>query len=104
MTTKPERSVRFFVVRAALTVLTAAALACELPTRALNNDHTAVVVLAPHSLSLLPNQSTTLIAIALTSTGDTAPAAVTWSVTGGAMLDTSSTGGLHYGHYQASAT
>src|SRR5205809_6970782 len=41
------------------------------------------------------------MAVALTSAGDTAAAAVTWSATSGSITDTSTKGGRHYGKFKA---
>src|SRR2546430_5274538 len=43
------------------------------------------------------------MAVGFTPTGDTAQISVTWSVTGGTLVDTSSQGGRHYGHYHGTA-
>src|SRR2546430_11246398 len=43
------------------------------------------------------------MAVGFTPTGDTAQISVTWSVTGGTLVDTSSQAGRHYGHYHGTA-
>src|SRR5205823_672819 len=51
-----------------------------------------------------PNQTSRFLAVGLTATGDTANIDITWSATGGSLVDTSSSGPLHYATYQPSAT
>src|SRR5438128_9863627 len=84
-------------------VLAAAALvACEQPA-GLNEPTPTVssLVVSPQAITLLPNQVADFMAVGFTSTGDTAQMSVTWSVTSGAITDTASSGGRHYGHYKA---
>jgi uncharacterized protein YjdB len=57
-------------------------------------------LVAPQVVTLQQNQSQDFTAVGLTAAGDTAPIAVSWSASGGA-IDTSSHGGRHYGHYHA---
>src|SRR5438876_4703772 len=61
------------------------------------------VVVSPRQVALLPNQTSHFMAVALTATGDTASVAVTWSATGGSIVDTFSAGGRHDATYQPSA-
>ncbi len=83
-------------------VLAAAVLlACEIAT---STDPTLTVtslVVSPKVVTLLPNQVADFTAVGFTSTGDTAQVSVTWSVTSGAITDTATSGGRHYGHYKA---
>src|SRR2546430_7272687 len=58
-------------------------------------------MVSPQAITLLPNQVADFMAVGFTSTGDTAQMSVTWSVTSGAITDTASSGGRHYGHYKA---
>jgi hypothetical protein len=84
-------------------VLAAAALfACEQPAGV--NEPTPTVsslMVSPPAITLLPTQVADFMAVGFTSTGDTAQMSVTWSVTSGAITDTASNGGRHYGHYKA---
>jgi len=92
------------VVLASLAVLvTAAIVACELPVRAVDPGSTiADLLVSPKTLTLRQNATADFTAVAFMSTGDTATVAVSWSVaSGGTMLDTSSNGKRHYGHYKA---
>src|SRR3989442_668635 len=80
-------------------------LACERPVQVTGPVSTDVVqlVVAPKSLTLFPDQTVQFVAAGLTAAGDTAPVQVNWSVTGGTIMDTSSSGGGHYGDYKSSA-
>jgi len=92
------------VVLASLAVLvTAAIVACELPVRAVDPGVTiADLLVSPKILTLRQNATADFTAVAFMSTGDTATVAVSWSVaSGGTMIDTSSNGKRHYGHYKA---
>jgi len=92
------------VLAAAATCAVAVGFACELPIRTAPNGATlAFLVLSPKTVTLQENQPASFMAVGLTAAGDTVRAsiAVSWSVTGGSILDTSSSNGRHYGHYQA---
>src|SRR5207244_772835 len=84
-------------------VLAAAALfGCEQPASVTDSTPTvSSLVVSPQAITLLPNQVADFMAVGFTSTGDTAQMSVTWSVTSGAITDTASNGGRHYGHYKA---
>jgi len=79
-------------------------VACEKPVALTDPAAPGVVTrlaVSPKNVTLLPNQTTDLMAVGLTAGGDTGTIAVSWSVTGGTMLDTSANGGRHYGHYKS---
>ena|SRR6266705_1071326 len=61
----------------------------------------AQLVIYPKTMTVRTGQTADFMAVALTSTGDTAAAAVTWSATIGSITDTSTKGGRHYGKYKA---
>src|SRR5690349_1485796 len=89
------------VVSAAV-LAAAALLACEQPVSLANPTPTvSSLAVSPKAITLLPDQVADFMAVGITSTGDTAQMSVTWSVTSGAMTDTASSGGRHYGHYKA---
>ncbi len=108
MTFKHKLARRLALLRdrfAVTVLLTGVVLGCERPVAITspNGNTTSQVAVSPRSLTLWQNQITNFTAVALTTTGDTAIVAVTWSVTSGAMLDTSTSGGRHYGRYKAGA-
>src|SRR5438128_1039458 len=79
-------------------------VACEKPVALTDPAAPGVVTrlaVSPKNVTLLPNQTTDLMAVGLTASGDTGTIAVSWSVTGGTMLDTSANGGRHYGQYKS---
>ena len=80
------------------------AVACEQPLKLTDpsgSGSLARIQVSPKSLTILTNQVTQFVAIGLTATGDTAPVAIRWSVTGGSIVDTNSNGGRHYGRYKS---
>src|SRR2546422_8882442 len=78
------------------------ALACERIAQTTDPSGSASRLdLSPKSLTLMTNQTTKFTVVALTSTGDTTNAAVSWSVTGGTITDSTSNSGQHYGKYKA---
>ena len=84
----------------------AAAFACEKPLQVTDTGVTALsqLLVSPKVVTVQVNQLTSFMAVGLTSTGDTVAATpVSWSVTGGSITDTSSSGGRHYGHYKAAS-
>ena len=86
-------------------VLLAAAVvfACERPVQLTDTGSGTVAQLLvyPKSMTVRTGQTADFMAVALTSAGDTAAAAVTWSATSGSITDTSTKGGRHYGKYKA---
>src|SRR6266480_3437096 len=83
-------------------LVTAAIVACELPVRATDPGSTiADLLVSPKTLTLRQNATADFTAVGFMSTGDSASVAVSWSVTAGSIIDTSSTGKRHYGHYKA---
>ena len=83
---------------AALTV--AFVFGCEKPI-AVTGPGPAITqfVVSPKNITLQPNQSQDFVAVGFTATGDSADVAVAWTATGGSVTGSSS-GKLHYGHYQ----
>src|SRR2546426_3914892 len=79
-------------------------VACEKPVALTDPAAPGVVTrlaVSPKNVTLLPNQTTDLMAVGFPAGGHTGTIAVSWSVTGGTMLDTSANGGRHYGHYKS---
>src|SRR2546426_459273 len=92
------------VVAVSPALLAAAVLcACERPVQLTDTGSGTVAQLLvyPKSMTIRTGQTADFMAVALTSTGDTAAAAVTWSATIGSITDTSTKGGRHYGRYKA---
>ena len=88
----------------ALTLLATALVgSCEKPVGITDSgtNEVAQFTVYPHTMTLRTGQTADFMAVALASTGDTVSVAVTWSATSGAIMDTSSKGGRHYGKYKA---
>ena len=83
-------------------VLTAAVANCERPVATGVGDGLAQLVVFPPTVNVVENQSADFAAFGLSSAGDTMAVAVSWSVTGGGSISDSTTSkGMHYGHYKA---
>src|SRR3989449_10017775 len=89
-------------LKAPLAIALVVALACERIAQTTDpSGSVSRLDLSPKSLTLMTNQTTKFTVVALTSTGDTTNAAVSWSVTGGTITDSTSNSGQHYGKYKA---
>ena len=66
-------------------------------------DSVSQLVVSPHTVTLQPGEVQAFMAVGFTAAGDTAQINVTWSVTGGNLVDTSSAGGRHYGDYEGTS-
>ncbi len=108
MTFKYKLSVRLALLKDALLLVSVTALACEKPAGVTgpgsgpSGPVVSRVALAPPQITLHPNQTSQFTAVGLTAAGDTIAVAVTWSATGGSIVDTSSKGSIHYATYQPS--
>ena len=91
---------RVVVAMAALAVATA--FACEKPVKLTDpvTSSLARLIVSPKVLTLEQNQAAEFMAVGLTSSGDTANVAVSWSVSSGSVTDTSTNRGRHYGRYK----
>src|SRR5207249_2666649 len=96
-----DRSVVFSTAALALATLSA----CEKPIALTGPDASAVwrLVISPKILTLRQNQTADFTAIGLTSSGNPASGGVSWTVTSGAITDTSTSNGQHYGRFQAAS-
>jgi len=107
MTFKYKLSVRLALLKDALALVLAGALcACEKPASIAGPGPAPVVTrvaISPRQVTVTPGQTSRFMAVGLTATGDTADVDVTWSATGGTIVDTSSSGSQHYATYQPSA-
>src|SRR5256886_17221496 len=89
---------------AALLLATAALAACEKPIGLTDPAGTlSRLVVSPKVLTLRPNQTADFMAVGLTSTRDTAPAAVDWSASGGRSSAQSAVGGPAHGAFPGTA-
>src|SRR5438034_4799417 len=89
-------------LKAAFAIGLVGALACERIAQTTDpSGSVSRLDLSPKSLTLMTNQTTKFTVVALTSTGDTTNVAVSWSVTGGTITDSTSNNGQHYGKYKA---
>ena len=83
-------------------VLVAAIANCEQPLPITGTGGgLAQLIVVPQTVTLMENQATDFVAFGLTTGGDTTSVAVSWSVTGGSITDSTSSKGMHYGHYKA---
>ena len=90
------------VLYVAATLAAAVVASCELPVRTTDTGTTlAQVVVLPQTVNLVQNQSTDFVAFGVSTTSDTIPIAVSWSVTGGSIVDSTTSKGMHYGRYKA---
>ena len=98
----PDRAVCFATVALAA----AATFACEKPVGLTDTGAATIgrVAVSPNVITLYQGQVQDFVAVAFTADGDTARIDVSWSTTGGSITDTSSSGGRHYGQYQAGST
>src|SRR5438067_963228 len=80
----------------------ATVFACERPVAVTGPGGGTIshLVISPKTLTLHPNATADFTAVAFLDTGDSASVTVSWSVTSGTMVDTSSNGKRHYGHYK----
>jgi uncharacterized protein YjdB len=91
------------VAAATLVVAVALASSCDRrvsPTAPPGGDTTVTrLVVSPKTVTLQENETQDFVAVGFTARGDTARVAVSWTTTGG-TVDTSTSGGRHYGHYR----
>src|ERR1700688_4097353 len=88
-------------LKTALIMGAVATIACEIPLATGPSSTVAQLLLSPKISTLRTGQIAQFVVVGLTSTGDTAKCDVTWSATGGSIVDTSTNGGKHYVHYKA---
>src|SRR5438034_661531 len=91
-------------VVSATAVVAGAVIACEKMANPSSPGSTvSQLVVSPKVVTLQQDQLQDFMAVGFTPAGDTAQISVTWSVTGGTLVDTSSQGGRHYAHYNGTA-
>jgi len=102
MTFKHKLSHRLALIRDIFLAATVALLACELPSRTSLNESIARVIVSPETLVVSSNQTTDVVAVALTAAGDTVTSGITWTASGGSVTDSTTAGGsVHRGRYRA---
>ena len=85
-----------------LTVLAAfAAAACERPIQVSGPGGELYLVVVPPAVTVQPSDTVNLMALGYTAAGDTANIPVSWRMTGGTMVDSSTTGWRHYAKIKA---
>ncbi len=88
----------------ATAVVAGAVIACEkVATPSSPGSTVSQLVVSPKVVTLQQYQLQDFMAVGLTPSGDSAEISVTWSVTGGMLVDTSSQGGRHYARYNGTA-
>src|SRR5438093_458731 len=87
----------------AAATLAAALISCERPFATDQGADIASLVVWPKTVTLQQNQSTGFVAFGMHTAGGTVLVAVSGSVTGGSIVDSTTSRGLHYGHYKAGA-
>jgi uncharacterized protein YjdB len=85
----------------AVALAIAAVVSCELPTRPPVGENAYRLEVSPKTLTLQQFQAVDFTAVGLTSVGDTATMEVSWSVSSGSIVDTSTSSGRHRGRYRA---
>src|SRR5690349_14442646 len=98
MTFLHKLSQRLARMRASV-LIAAVLLSCEAPVvSGPQTSDAARLTISPQSATVYPNQMTNFTAVAFTAAGDTATStSVIWTSTGGAIIDTSTSGGKHNG-------
>src|SRR5438128_3303292 len=103
MNFKHKLSARLARLKDLVVLVALAAAACERPVLTASGDAVTRLVVFPRTLTVHPSDTAQLMAVAFTSSGDTGSISVNWSVTGGSMIATSTSGGRHYGRFKAAS-
>src|SRR2546425_4809109 len=91
-------------VVSATAVVAGAVIACEkMANPSSPGSAVSQLAVSPKVVTLQQDQLQDFMAVGFTPTRDTAPISVTWSVTGGALVDTSSPGGRPYAPHNGTA-
>src|SRR5438094_367048 len=102
MASEPRYALKLIGITAAAAA--AVIIACETDIPPVGPvDSVSQLVVSPHTVTLQPGEVQAFMAVGFTAAGDTAQINVTWSVTGGSLVDTSSAGGRHYGDYEGTS-
>src|SRR5207247_9379150 len=100
---KHKLSRRLAMLKDAWLVLALAASGCEKPSTLTDPPATIRLHIAPKSVTLPTDGATQLLAVALTSAGDSTTLPVNWSVPGGRTANTSTSGVRNYADYKATS-
>ncbi len=98
---KHKLSCRLALLRDALIVVSLTAVACEMPVRSTGPAGDTYLAVVPKTVTIQPSDTVDLMAVGYTSSGDTANIPVSWSLTGGSMVDSSTKGWRHYAKIKA---
>src|SRR3989442_849781 len=91
-------------VVSATALVAGAVIACEKVVNPSSPGSTVIRLVVSHKVEpLQQDELKDFRAVGFTPAGDPAQISVTWSVTGGTLVDTSSQGGRHYAHYNGTA-
>ncbi len=94
-------SCRLALMKNALIFVLLGAVGCEQPIRLTQSADGLQLAVIPNSVNLQPSDTFDLMAVAYTSSGDTANVPVKWSMTGGTMVDSTTKGWRHYAKIKA---
>ena len=103
MTFLHKVSSRLALLRDLLPLAALLLTACEIARRPATgpDGEPQLLQLSPTNVVLQPTQMVDFTVVGLDQNGDTVDFAVSWSVTSGAIVDTSTNGRRHYGRYKA---
>ena len=94
-------SCRLALLKDALIVVSLTALACEMPVRTTGPAGEMYLAVVPKTVTVQPSDTVDLMAVGYTSAGDTANIPVSWSMTAGSLVDTTTKGWRHYAKIKA---
>jgi len=94
-------SCRLALLKDALIVVSLTALACEMPLRTTGPAGEMYLAVVPKTVTVQPSDTVDLMAVGYTSAGDTANIPVSWSMTAGSLVDSTTKGWRHYAKIKA---
>src|SRR5947199_8111088 len=93
-------SCRLALMKSALLVVSLTAVGCELPVQ-VSGAGDVFLAVVPKTVTVQPLDTVSLMAIGYTTAGDTVNVPVSWSMTGGTMVDSTTQGWRHYAKIKA---
>ena len=93
-------SCRLALMKSALLVVSLTAVGCELPVQ-VSGAGDVFLAVVPKTVTVQPLDTVSLMAIGYTTAGDTVNVPVSWSMTGGTMVDSTTKGWRHYAKIKA---